>query len=129
MSGHRAEASGPGAAARLFTALVAAETAEGADRGDILDAAEHRIGMEVLSGPLLPWRKVELARAATVSGRTRLAAALITSMRSDAGGASGWVESCALWMQALSAARAGSRDRAGGLYALADEVAVAFEAT
>ncbi|MFJ4972868.1 LuxR C-terminal-related transcriptional regulator [Streptomyces sp. NPDC088755] len=129
IGGQEPETSVLGAAAQLFTALVAAEATEGTDGVGLLAAAEYRLGREVLSGPLLPWRKVELVRAATTSGYTRLAATLITSMRADAHGAPPWVQGCLSWMEALSAARTGSRDSAARLYARVDEVAAAFEAT
>ncbi|MFD7860008.1 LuxR C-terminal-related transcriptional regulator [Streptomyces microflavus] len=129
IGGQNAETSVLGAAAELFTALVAAEATKGTDEVDLLAAVKYRLGREVLSGPLLLWRKVELVRAATTSGYTPLAATLITSMRADGQGAPPWVEGCLSWMEALSAARTGSLDSAARLYVRVDEVAAAFEAT
>ncbi|AWW43159.1 helix-turn-helix domain-containing protein [Streptomyces cadmiisoli] len=118
-----------GAGERLFTALVAAEAAGRPDVPALLTAPEHRPGLEFLSGPLLPWRKVEVARAAVEAGHTALATALIASLRADATGLPSWVGACALWLEARASARGGSRDVTARLYAGADEAADGFEAT
>ncbi|MEU9229986.1 helix-turn-helix transcriptional regulator [Streptomyces massasporeus] len=122
-----AEASAPGAAARLFHALVTDETAGGTRTAALLRAAEHRLGLDVLSGPLLPWRKAELARAAVTAGDGALAGALLDSLRSEAAGLPPWVRACASWVEARATALTGSREATARLYAEADEAAASFE--
>ncbi|MFF4983926.1 LuxR C-terminal-related transcriptional regulator [Streptomyces sp. NPDC001046] len=123
-----AEPSVPGAVARLFHALVADEATGGTRAAALLATPGHRLGLDVLSGPLLPWRRAELARAAVTAGDKALAATLLAALRSDVS-APPWVRACALWVEARAAERTGSRDATARLYAQADETATAFERT
>ncbi|MFF8018616.1 LuxR C-terminal-related transcriptional regulator [Streptomyces sp. NPDC007929] len=120
------ETSVPEAVARLFRALVA--DADGTQAAACLTAPEHRLALDVFSGPLLPWRKAELARAAVTAGDTALAASLLGSLRrAQSAGLPPWVRACASGVEARAMALTGSREATARLYAEADAAAGPFE--
>ncbi|MFF1850871.1 LuxR C-terminal-related transcriptional regulator [Streptomyces sp. NPDC058219] len=123
------ERSVPGAVARLFHALVAEASAGRPQAAALLADPDHRLGLDVLSGPLLPWRKADLVHAAVTAGDAARAAVLLDSLRAEAAALPPWLRACAAWAQARATALTGSREATARLYARADESAADLEAT
>ncbi|MEU3298749.1 LuxR C-terminal-related transcriptional regulator [Streptomyces sp. NPDC006678] len=108
--------------AGLFARLVGAVEAADAPRAvAVLGANSARSGPGVLPSALMPWRELELLRAAVLVGDSGLIRRSLHSIRRlHRRSGSAWSRMFASWGEALAAAHAGRRETALGHYADAE---------
>ncbi|MFG2194244.1 LuxR C-terminal-related transcriptional regulator [Streptomyces sp. NPDC048639] len=111
----------------LFARLVGAVEAEDAGRvAALLAAVPARSGPDGLPTALMPWRELELLRAAVlVDDATLLDRSLRSMRRLRRRSASAWIRMFGAWGEALAAVHAGRRDNALEHYAEAERQATA----
>ncbi|MEU6083797.1 helix-turn-helix transcriptional regulator [Streptomyces sp. NPDC047108] len=111
----------------LFARLVGAVEADDAARvAAVLGADRPRSGTSGLPTALMPWRELELLRAAVLVGDTTLLERSLRSMRRlRRRSASAWIRMFGAWGEALAAAHAGRRENALEHYAEAERQAAA----
>ncbi|MFJ6984561.1 MULTISPECIES: LuxR C-terminal-related transcriptional regulator [unclassified Streptomyces] len=106
----------------LFCRVVAG--VESGDRRavrELLAAPECARGLELLHSALLPWRKLEIVRAALLAGEPELAGRFRAALRDNARSGTVWVRSFASWADACVAAHEGRRGDAERHYAEAEQ--------